>query len=166
MMNKPLYTQELIDLKNHALTSLSAVADTITLSGRPQFTNINIDCVYNGVSSKRELWGYSLDTVFNFVISADNNIFNLPLTTYNMYESLCGNSALCTPSQNLSSYYPEITGYLLSTFKAINYNIITVNLPAPTANGTFDLIAINPAGYGVFSQDVSATGLLSSVAFN
>jgi hypothetical protein len=56
--------------------------------------------------------------------------------------------------QNLTSldftYYPSITGYVLPTtnYQVLTPKIITVNLPALTAAGNFDIIVINEAGWG------------------
>ena len=55
--------------------------------------------------------------------------------------------------QNLTSldftYYPNVTGYVVpaANYNIVAPNIITMNLPTLTANGNFDILIINEAGW-------------------
>ena len=55
--------------------------------------------------------------------------------------------------QNLTSlqfaHYPTVSGYILPTtnYNLLTPNIISLTLPALTANGNFDIVVINQAGW-------------------
>lgn len=45
------------------------------------------------------------------------------------------------------TYYDPISCYQLDTFTVVNDNILTIQLPSLTANGNFNIVVINGAGY-------------------
>jgi hypothetical protein len=91
--------------------------------------------------------------------SNNTNIFDASytLSAYNFYNELTSVSTNMTPSTSLSANYPEVSGFPITTYTINNYNTLTIRFPELTATGTVDVIAINPAGYGIFSADVAGT---------
>jgi hypothetical protein len=61
----------------------------------------------------------------------------------------------------LSATYPEVSGYPTTTYTLNNYNTMTVTFPTVTATGVVDIIAVNQAGYGIFSTDVGSTSAIT-----
>jgi len=143
------------------VTSFSGNFDSRTLSARPQFTGDFRTTLLCGFSASKVFKGYSFDSVTNVMLSAyDNtNIFaeGYTLSDYNFYNKLTAVSTNMTPSTSLSANYPEVSGFPITTYTINNYNTLTVEFPELTATGTVDVIAINPAGYGIFSTDVTGT---------
>lgn len=143
------------------VTSFSGNFDSRTLSARPQFTGDFRTTLLCGFSASKVFKGYSFDSVTNVMLSASDNtnIFaeGYTLSAYNFYNELTAVSTNMTPSRSLSANYPEVSGFPITTYTINNYNTLTVEFPELTATGTVDVIAINPAGYGIFSTDVAGT---------
>jgi len=143
------------------VTSFSGNFDSRTLSARPQFTGDFRTTLLCGFSASKVFKGYSFDSVTNVMLSASDNtnIFaeGYTLSAYNFYNELTAVSTNMTPSTSLSANYPEVSGFPITTYTINNYNTLTVEFPELTATGTVDVIAINPAGYGIFSTDVAGT---------
>lgn len=150
------YNSKLTDI-----TSFSAVFDTISISGRPQFTGDFRTTLYLNTSGSRTFEGYSLSSITSVMLSTtdDNNIFDADYTLsgYNFYNELTSLSTNSTPSTSISANYPEISGFPITTYTINNDNTFTVTFPTITASGTIDVIAINGAGYGIFSKDVNGS---------
>lgn len=143
------------------VTSFSGNFDSIPLSGRPQFTGDIRTTLTQQYSAKKVFEGYGFDSVTSVLLSTTNNtnIFDASytLSAYNFYNELTSVSTNMTPSTSISANYPEISGFPITTYTINNYNTLTIRFPELTATGTVDVIAINPAGYGIFSTDVAGT---------
>lgn len=143
------------------VTSFSGNFDSRTLSARPQFTGDFRTTLLCGFSAAKTFEGYSFDSVTSVLLSSSNNtnIFDASytLSAYNFYNELTSVSTNMTPSTSLSANYPEVSGFPITTYTINNDNTFTISFPTVTATGTVDVIAINPAGYGIFSSDVPAT---------
>jgi hypothetical protein len=143
------------------VTSFSGNFDSRTLSARPQFTGDFRTTLLCGFSASKVFKGYSFDSVTNVMLSASDNTNivaeGYTLSAYNFYNELTAVSTNMTPSTSLSANYPEVSGFPITTYTINNYNTLTVEFPELTATGTVDVIAINPAGYGIFSTDVAGT---------
>jgi hypothetical protein len=145
------------------VTSFSANYDNRSLSARPQFTGNQYTTLTNGFSATHTLEGYSFESITDVMLSCtDNN----PLFTST--SGLTSVSAFNFDTvSGLSATYPEVSGYVISTsvlapsgtYALNSYNTMSVTFPMITATGTVDVIAINPAGYGIFSTDVGTTGI-------
>jgi len=149
---------------NSALTSVTSFSgnfDNIELSGRPQFTGDFRTTLLCGFSASKTFDGYMFTSVTSVMLSSSNNtnIFDAsytlsPCTFYSERTSVSTNM---TPSTSISANYPEVSGFPITTYTINNDNTFTISFPTVTATGTVDVIAINPAGYGIFSNDVPAT---------
>lgn len=141
------------------VTSFSANFDTMTISARPQFTGDFRNTLTLDFSAVKSFTGYNLDTVTYVMLSTiDNSIMfdaDYTLSAYNFWNTLTSLSTNSTPSTTLSANYPEVSGFPITTYTINNNNTMTITFPEVTATGTVDIIAINPAGYGVFSRDVT-----------
>lgn len=142
-----------------SVTSVSGAFDTLPISGRPQFTGDFRTTLLCGFSAIKTFEGYSFTSVNSIMLSAsdNNNIFDASytLSAYNFYNELTAVSTTMTPTTALTAYYPEVSGFPITTYTINNYNTLTITFPVLTATGTVDIIAINPAGYGIFSTDVA-----------
>jgi len=143
------------------VTSFSGNFDNIELSARPQFTGDFRTTLLCGFSASKVFDGYMFTSVRSIMLSASNdtNIFdaNYTLSAYNFWNELTSVSTNMTPSTSISANYPEVSGFPITTYTINNDNTFTISFPTVTATGTVDVIAINPAGYGIFSSDVPAT---------
>ena len=148
------YTSELTRSK-----SVSGAFDSVPISGRPQFTGDFRTTLLCGFSATKTFEGYSFTSVNSVMLSSSNNtnLFNASytLSAYNFYNELTAVSTNMTPSTSISANYPEVSGFPITTYTINNYNTLTIKFPQLTATGMVDIIAINPAGYGVFSYDVT-----------
>jgi len=148
------YTSELTRSK-----SVSGAFDSVPISGRPQFTGDFRTTLLCGFSATKTFEGYSFTSVNSVMLSSSNNtnLFNTSytLSAYNFYNELTAVSTNMTPSTSISANYPEVSGFPITTYTINNYNTLTIKFPQLTATGMVDIIAINPAGYGVFSYDVT-----------
>ena len=142
-----------------SVTSVSGAFDSIPISGRPQFTGDFRTTLLCGFSATKNFEGYSFTSVNSIMLSSTNNtnIFDASytLSAYNFYNELTSISTNMTPSTSLTANYPEVSGFPITTYTINNYNTLTIRFPELTATGTVDVIAINPAGYGIFSADVA-----------
>ena len=146
------------------VTSFSANYDNRSLSARPQFTGNQYNVTLtNGFSATHTLEGYSFESITDVMLSCTDNS---PLFT--SASGLTSVSAFNFDTvSGLSATYPEVSGYVISTagiapsgtYALNNYNTMSVTFPMLTATGAVDVIAINPAGYGIFSTDVGTTGI-------
>jgi hypothetical protein len=145
------------------------------LSARPEFTGNMYTTLASGFSGSQLFDGYNFDSVTNIMLSCtDNN----PLFT--SASGLTSVSAFNFDTMSgLSAAYPEVSGYVITethplsaerdrlafvtspsgTYALNSYNTMSVTFPTVTATGTVDVIAINSAGYGIFSTDVGTTGI-------
>ena len=143
------------------VTSFSGNFDSRTLSARPQFTGDFRTTLLCGFSASKTFDGYMFTSVTSVMLSSSNNtnIFDASytLSAYNFYNELTSVSTNMTPSTSISANYPEVSGFPITTYTINNDNTFTISFPTVTATGTVDVIAINPAGYGIFSNDVPAT---------
>ena len=151
-----LYNSNLTDV-----TSFSGNYDQQTLSGRPQFTDDFRTTLSIKFSASKTFYGYNFTTLTDIFLSATNNtnIFDAAytLSSYNFYNVLTSISTNSTPSTSILSNYPEVSGFPITTYTINNDNTLTITFPTVTATGTVNIIAINPAGYGIFSSDVALT---------
>jgi|TARA_R110001599_G_scaffold65267_2_gene183928 hypothetical protein len=146
------------------VTSFSANYDNRSLSARPEFTGNQYNVTLtNGFSATHILQGYSFESITDVMLSCtDNsplfsNVSGLTSVSAFNYDTVSG----------LSATYPEVSGYVISTsvlspsgtYALNSYNTMSVTFPMLTATGTVDVIAINPAGYGIFSTDIGTTGI-------
>ena len=145
------------------VTSFSANYDNRSLSARPQFTGNQYTTLNDGFSATHILEGYSFESITDVMLSCtDNsplfsNVSGLTSVSAFNYDTVSG----------LSATYPEVSGYVISTsvlspsgtYALNSYNTMSVTFPMLTATGTVDVIAINPAGYGIFSTDIGTTGI-------
>ena len=146
------------------VTSFSANYDNRSLSARPQFTGNQYNITLtDGFSATHTLEGYSFESITDVMLSCTDNS---PLFT--SASGLTSVSAFNFDTvSGLSATYPEVSGYVISTsgiapsgtYALNSYNTMSVTFPMITATGTVDVIAINPAGYGIFSTDVGTTGI-------
>lgn len=148
------------------VTSFSGNFDNIELSARPEFTGMSDLTLTVGFSSSKVLEGYNFLSLKSIMLSTQGNarIFSddsLTLSAYNFYNELTSVSTNLTPSSTISASYPEVSGYPLSSFTNTRDNTLIITLPAITSISGVDIIAINDAGYGIFSQD---SGI--SITFN
>ena len=137
------------------------------LSARPEFTGNMYTTLGSGFSGSRSFDGYNFDSVTNIMLSCTDNtplfINTSGLTSVSAFnfDTMSG----------LSAAYPEVSGYVITTGAASpsgtytlnSYNTISISLPAITAVGEIDIIAINPAGYGKFSVDTGSTGAITII---
>lgn len=139
------------------VTSFSANFDTRELSARPQFTGNMYTTLACGFSAQHTFEGYSFDSIDHVMLSCTNSN---PLFT--SASGLTSVSAFNFSSvSGLSAAYPEVSGYPITTYTLNNYNTMSVSFPELTATGVVDIIAINPAGYGIFGTDVNSTSALT-----
>jgi len=146
------------------VTSFSANYDNRSLSAAPQFTGNQYNITLtDGFSATHTLQGYSFESITDVMLSCTDND---PLFT--SASGLTSVSAFNFDTvSGLSATYPEVSGYVISTsvlspsgtYALNNYNTMSVTFPTVTATGSVDVIAINPAGYGIFSTDVGTTGI-------
>jgi len=137
------------------VTAFSANFDTRELSARPQFTGNEYTTLNNGFSSIHTLEGYNFESVTDVLLSCTNSA---PLFT--SASGLTSVSAFNFDTvSGLSATYPEVSGFPTTTYTLNNYNTMTVTFPTVTATGVVDIIAVNPAGYGIFGTDVGTTGI-------
>jgi hypothetical protein len=157
----------ILDSRITDTVSNSANFDLISLSARPIFTHISNENFYSGVSASRVLFGYNFDTTTAILLSSNSDVpfftTGPGLTAFNLYNSITSVSTNSTPWSGLELNYPEISGFPISTYVINNYNTLTLNIPTLTAADSFDIIIINPAGYGKFSVDVSNIGVLTII---
>ena len=143
------------------VTSFSGNFDSRSLSARPQFTGDFRTTLLCGFSASKTFDGYMFTSVTSVMLSSSNNtnIFDASytLSAYNFYNELTSVSTNMTPSTSISANYPEVSGFPITTYTINNDNTFTISFPTVTATGTVDVIAINPAGYGIFSNDVPST---------
>ena len=139
------------------VTSFSANFETRELSARPEFTGNQYTTLNSGFSAIHTLEGYNFDSVTDILLSCTNNT---PLFT--SASGLTSVSAFNFDTiSGLSAAYPEVSGYPTTTYTLNNYNTMTVTFPTVTATGVVDIIAVNQAGYGIFSTDVGSTSAIT-----
>lgn len=138
-------------------TSFSGNFDKRSLSARPQFTGDFRTTLLVGFSAVKSFEGYSFNSITSVMVSASNNTNLLSgsytLSAYDHYTTLSSISTNMSPSTSLSANYPEVSGFPITTYIINNDNVLTITFPELTATGTLDIIAINPAGYGIFSAN-------------
>jgi len=138
-------------------TSFSGNFDKRSLSARPQFTGDFRTTLLCGFSAVKSFEGYSFNSITSVMVSASNNTNLLSgsytLSAYDHYTTLSSISTNMSPSTSLSANYPEVSGFPITTYTINNDNVFTITFPELTATGTLDIIAINPAGYGIFSAN-------------
>ena len=146
-------------------TSFSGNFDSRSLSARPQFTGDFRTTLTSGFSAVKSFEGYSFNSITSIMLSGTNNSplvsGSYTLSAYDHYTTLSSVSTNMSPSTSLSAYYPEVSGFPITTYTINNDNVLTITFPELTATGTLDVIAINPAGYGIFSNDVANTSGIS-----
>lgn len=144
-------------------TAFSANYDALSLSARPQFTGDSRTTLHNGFSATRTFQGYGFNAVHSVMLSATGNVNpftqSYTLSSYDHYTTLSSLSTNMSPNTSLSASYPEVSGFPISDYVINNDNTITVTFPVASAASTIDVIAINLAGVGLFTQDVTATGI-------
>jgi len=143
------------------VTSFSGNFDNRELSGRPQFTGDFRTTLLQNFSGTKTFSGYGFDSITSVMLSSTNNVnlfaASYTLSSYNFYNELTAVSTNSTPSNSISANYPEISGFPITTYTINNYNTFSITFPTVTATGTVDVIAINAAGYGIFSVDIART---------
>ena len=146
-------------------TSFSGNFDSRSLSARPQFTGDFRTTLLCGFSAVKSFEGYSFNSITSVMVSASNNTNILSgsytLSAYDHYTTLASISTNMSPSTSLSANYPEVSGFPITTYTINNDNVLTITFPELTATGTLDIIAINPAGYGIFSETVANSAAIS-----
>jgi hypothetical protein len=143
------------------VTSFSGNFDNRELSGRPQFTGDFRTTLLQNFSGTKTFSGYGFDSITSVMLSSTNNVnlfdASYTLSSYNFYNELTAVSTNSTPSTSISANYPEISGFPITTYTINNYNTFSITFPTVTATGIVDVIAINAAGYGIFSVDITGT---------
>lgn len=141
------------------VTSFSGNFETRVLSARPEFTGDFRVTLTSGFSAKRIFEGYNFSSVKSVMLSTTNhiNIFetDYTLSSFNFYNEITAFDSTSKPSASISANYPEVSGFPISTYSINNNNVLTIEFPAASAVGNFNIIVINPAGYGIFTSDVS-----------
>lgn len=164
---KPIYT---ID---HSFTSVSAIedfsvmksfedtfnTDYFVISARPQ--SVLVDPFYTyinplGMPDEREfkITGRMMDYVRSVYLSSANwNMFNYTTTGDFLTSGPTLVSAYSVSSFAASASYPPFTGVELLSSNWITDKYHTTFKFTPTQVGTFDVILVNGAGYGILSKD-------------
>jgi len=135
-----------------SVTSFSGNFDARELSARPQFTGDRYFTLTNNFSAIKTFEGYGFDSVTYVMLSCTSNS---PLFSGFGSVSAYNFDTVST----LSADYPEVSGFPTTNYILNNYNTMTVTFPTVTATGEVDIIAINPAGYGILGADVGTTGI-------
>ena len=142
-----------------ASSRLYSDTEVVSISGSPSITNVfyknankgnNIFELYNNytVNSGRlsggivTIEGRSFQYTDYVILSSNVSNFYQTLTSFNF------------------TYFPTVSGYILSQdyWEVLSPNVITVTLPALTANGKFDIVVIDKVGWdSTNSADVTFT---------
>jgi len=99
--------------------------------------------MYTGISATFNVYGKSFMRLNAVYLSG------IPVANTTLHNPFSG-------VPKLSAYYPEFTAYKLLTSEYFTNldNTITINIPAPLSAGYIDVIAQNPAGYGILTKYV------------
>jgi len=139
------------------------------VSARPQFTECNPFVLYTSAMKEFSIYGYMLDYANTFYLSAnsptmfDTDTIGIPFASG--YSINAGVTSITSEGgwrefdyfsalSGLSAYYPPFSGIQLSSseWDIDSQNLITFSVSA-WETGTFDVIAVNAAGYGVLTKD-------------
>lgn len=124
--------------------ALSSNSETISISAAPQLNNLYFAFLNNA---------YEVES--NLTISQNNSSGTITLQGKMLQytTSILLSSNVTNFYQNLTSFqfthYPTVSGYIVPTtnYNLLTPNIISLTLPALTANGNFDIVVINEAGW-------------------
>jgi len=117
--------------------------ESFVVSAVPQLPYVSRWITHQGLSGNIGIHGNML--------SHTNSVF-LSANTHTMF----GNGTTFTPfvsTDMLSLSYPTLTGVVpITDYIPLNDNFISLNYPAPSATGYFDIIIANDAGYTFLSN--------------
>lgn len=114
--------------------NIDSQTDMYSITGRPLLRYMSPYYTIEGRSPNVRLDGYGIGSVHSLYVSASNPAM-YPMTLYQPFSGL-----------NTFSAFP------ISSFNKTE-NTLTFSLPAPSADGFLDVIAVNSCGYGVLTQD-------------
>ena len=142
-------------------TSSRLYSDTeqVSISGSPSITNVYFKNRNKGNNGFELYSDYTVNAgrLSGGIVTIEGRSFQ-----YTDYVILSSN--VSNFYQNLSAftftYYPTISGYILPTdyWEVLSPNVISVTLPALTANGRFNIVVIDKVGWaGSNNADVTFT---------
>lgn len=119
------------DLINYTKTTLT---DSYAITGRPLLRYVSPYYIVEGQTPKINVNGYSFGTV-NAIFLSGSNPAMYPLSTYQPFSAL-----------------NSFDGYPVKFFEKSD-NTLSFTLPAASADGFVDIIAVNTCGYGKLTED-------------
>jgi hypothetical protein len=124
-------------------TSANNSTDSYSITGRPVLRYVAPYYIIESSSPIINLQGYSLNTTNAIFLSASNPDM-YPMTLQTPFTALDSFSAFPVPEFDKSD------------------NVLTFTLPAPSADGFLDIIAVNSCGYGKLTEDANRCGRLEN----
>ena len=124
--------------------ALSSSSETISISAAPQLGYVYFSYLNHP---------YEVEDSLTISNTNSGGTITLQGKMLQYTTSLLLSSNVTNFYQNLTSldftYYPNVTGYVVpaANYNIVAPNIITMNLPTLTANGNFDILIINEAGW-------------------
>lgn len=117
--------------------------DSYAITGRPLLRYVAPYYIIEGNTPEMKLQGYSMGDVHGIFLSGSNpNMY--PLTEYK-------------PFSALDSFF----GYAVPEFSKSD-NLLNFTLPAASADGFVDIIAVNTCGYGKLTEDSNRCGRMEN----
>ena len=124
--------------------ALSSNSETISISAAPQLSYLYFAFLNNP---------YEVENNLTITKNNSGGLITLQGKMLQYTTSILLSSNVTNFYQNLTSlqfaHYPTVSGYILPTtnYNLLTPNIISLTLPALTANGNFDIVVINQAGW-------------------
>lgn len=124
--------------------ALSSNSETISISAAPQLHNLYFSFLNNA---------YEVESSLTISQNNSSGAITLQGKMLQYTTSILLSSNVTNFYQNLTSFefahYPTVSGYIvpITNYNLLTPNIITLTLPALTANGNFDIVVINEAGW-------------------
>jgi len=97
----------------------------------------------NSQTAAITIQGYFLDATNFVLLSCSNNTVFPYITAVNLFKN----------KQDLSTAFPEASGYPWTNFIQLNFNQMIVNVYALTPNFEYDIVIGNSAGYTKLSDE-------------
>jgi hypothetical protein len=123
-----------------AHTSASSMKDSYILKGKPTLRFVKPYDIEINTTPRITLQGSGFNNTFAVIVSANN-------------PHMFRNTNYVLTSSNFS-----FNGQIVPNFSVDADNQLSFYPPAPSATGKFDIIAINPCGYGQLTIDCDRTG--------
>lgn len=121
----------------------SAQTDSYTITGRPVLRYVSPHYLIEKQSPKITVKGYSLGSTESIYLSSSNpNMY--PSTEYRPFTGL-----------------PSFFAFPVENFQKSD-NVLSFTIPAPSAHGFVDIIAVNSCGYGKLTQDANRCGRMEN----